>query len=51
MYLYDDLSVLGQDDVLQRVFHQQGEVHLIHGHVRQCGLLHRDSKKKQTCCN
>lgn len=41
VYLYYDLSVLGQDNVLQRVLHQQREVHLIHGHVRQRGLLQK----------
>lgn len=39
--LYNDLSVFGQHDVLQCVFHQQREVHLIHGHIRQRGLLKR----------
>ncbi len=47
VHLYYDLSVLRQDDVLQRVLHQQGEVHLIHGHVRQRRLLQRDDKKKK----
>lgn len=42
VYLHYDLSVLGQNNVLQRVLHQQGEIHLIHGHVRQRGLLQRD---------
>ena len=45
VYLHYDLSVLGEDDVLQRVLHQQGEVHLIHGHVRQCRLLKRGRDK------
>lgn len=45
VYLDYDLSVLREDDVLQRVLHQQGEVHLIHGHVRQCRLLKRGRNK------
>lgn len=43
-YLDYNLSVLRQVNVLQRVLHQQGEVHLVHGHVRQCWLLRRDGK-------
>ena len=42
-YLHDDLSVLWEDDSLQRVFNQQGEVHLVHGHVGQGGLLRREA--------
>lgn len=49
VYLYYDLSVLRQVDVLQRVLHKQGEVHLIHGHVRKCRLLQRDRKNR--CLN
>lgn len=44
VHLHNDLSVLRQDDVLQCVFHQQGEVHLIHSHVRQSRLLHREEE-------
>lgn len=44
--LHYDLSVLGQDDVLQRVLHQQREVHLIHGHVRERRLLQGDRKQR-----
>lgn len=39
-----DLSVLRQVNVLQPVLHQQREVHLVHGHVRERRLLHRDRK-------
>lgn len=45
LYLYYNLSVLRQVNVLQRVLHQKGEVHLVHGHVRQCWLLHREGGK------
>lgn len=44
VHLHNDLSVLRQDDVLQCAFHQQGEVHLIHSHVRQSRLLHREKE-------
>lgn len=46
VYLHYDLSVLRQNNVLQRVLHQQGEVHLIHGHVRKRRLLQRDREKE-----
>lgn len=45
--LHYDLSVLRLDDVLQCVLHQQGEVHLIHGHVRQSRLLWEVSSSDQ----
>lgn len=46
--LHDDLPVLGLVDVPQHVFNQQREVHLVHGHVGQGGLLEKTRTQHHT---